>query len=193
MADLSILAFLIHFILASTNRKADIVWLNKLFLDGLGVGTETQDRRISYSKNSTFLSLDGSNIDLNHIPNEAYQRTHLLEKDIPICFSLQVAAETLGENFENLTQPQNLFQRYPRVDLENLAFRLFSDISWKLVMPELSQFTVKHASFDLDALEAIIVLGATKMAKVRLVYPFATTWIRALIDVILTEVINIAY
>ena len=165
----------------------DIVWLNKLFLDGLGVGTETQDRRRSYSKNSTFLSLDGSNIDLNHIPTEAYQRTHLLENDIPTCFSLQVAAETLGENFENL------YKRYPPVDLENLAFRLFSDISWKLVMPELSQFTVKHASFDLDALEAIIVLGAKKMAKVRLVYPSSTTWIRALINGILTKVINIAY
>ena len=165
----------------------DIVWLNKLFLDGLGVGTETQDRRRSYSKNSTFLSLDGSNIDLNHIPTEAYQRTHLLENDIPTCFSLPVAAETLGENFENL------YKRYPPVDLENLAFRLFSDISWKLVMPELSQFTVKHASFDLDALEAIIVLGAKKMATVRLVYPSPTTWIRALIDGILTKVINIAY
>ena len=169
----------------------DTVVLNKLFLDGLGVGTETQDRRRSYSKNSTFLSLDGSNIDLNHIPTEAYQRTHRLENDIPKCFSLEVAAETLGENFENLTQ--NPYKRYPPVDLENLAFRLFSDISWKLVMPELSQFTVKHASFDLDALEAIIVLGAKKMATVRLVYPSPTTWIRALIDGILTKVINIAY
>jgi hypothetical protein len=175
---------------ASICRKTDSVVLKKSFLDGLGVGAvAVADRRVSNSKSSIFLSLDASDIELPavHIPNNGAQRTFWLKKDIPACFSLRVPAESLVTNFENL------FRSYPPVDFENLAFRLFSDVSWKLIMPELSKFTFEKVSFDLDALEVIITLKAKKIRNVRILYPSLNQWIKELIDGMLTEVINIAY
>ena len=175
---------------ASIYRKTDSVVLNESFLESLGVGTKTQDRRVSNSKNSIFVSLDAPDIEpllLLTIPNNGAQRTFRLKKDIPTCFSLRVPAESLVTNFENL------FRSYPPVDFETLAFRLFSDISWKLIMPELFKFMFEKVSFDLDALEVIIALKAKKIKNVRILYPTLNQWIKELIDGMLTEVINIAY
>ena len=161
-------------------RKIDTIILRKSFLDALNA-PEVEDNRISNNRKSKYTSLDAvrATDSMQKLAGDEQQRANLLTEKISTAFSLQVPAESLVNNF------QKMITAYPPVDIENLAFRLFSDISWKLVMPELSEFKVEKASFDLDAFEAIVSVPKTFMKDTKILYSTHMDWLQYLVEIML--------